>query len=113
MPGRQLQSATSLTSDVSRVISQCPSTIYLLITQPGVSASDYASLGSATALARYVTASGKSSIRSSASIADVVGMLDTNLWQEVLENDCGATTLDLGSDGMTPAMAIQNADMQR
>lgn len=39
-------------------------------------------------------------VRSSASIADVVGEIDTNKWQEILEKHCGATSLSVDEDGM-------------
>ena|SRR2546423_6796612 len=101
IPNAQLQSAGSLTSTISDVLSQCPSDVYVLVVQPGVSASDYTRPANAPTLARYMTASQKTSVRSSASIADVVGVIDTGRWQEVLEKDCGATTYKIDRDSMS------------
>jgi hypothetical protein len=70
----------------------------VLVTQPGVSASDYAAPGNMPALAQYMTAGEKTSIRSSARIADVAGEIDTKRWQQILEKDCGATTFNIQAD---------------
>jgi hypothetical protein len=98
IPHTQLQHASSLTSDVSHVLSQCPSDIYVLVTQPGVNALDYAAPGNMPVLAQYMTAGEKTLIRSSARIADVAGEVDTQQWQQVLEKDCGVTTIEIHAD---------------
>lgn len=99
-PTAQLQSAISLTTDIARIISQCPSNVYVLVSQPGVGASTYTSPGNTPQLARYMTADPTTSVRSSSSIGDVAGTLDTNRWQEILEKECGVTTFYLASNSM-------------
>lgn len=101
-PTAQLQSAASLTTDIARIISQCQSNVYVLVTQPGVSGSTYTSPENAPELARYMTADPKTSVRSSSSIADIAGTLDTNRWQEILEKECGVTTFHLDTNSMIP-----------
>jgi hypothetical protein len=113
LPGAQVRLAGSVTSDISHILSQCPSDIYVLVTQPGVSALDYESHGNAPALARYMIASQKPSVRSSASVAYVAGLLDTNRWQEVLEKECGASAIHLDTDSMIPTRPILDLEFQR
>jgi hypothetical protein len=60
----------------------------------------YTSPRNAPELARYMTADRKASIRSSSSITDVAGALDTNRWQDILEKVCGATTFHLDTNSM-------------
>jgi hypothetical protein len=60
----------------------------------------YTSPGNAPELAQYMTADQKASVRSSSSIADVAGTLDTNRWQEILEKACGVTTFHLDTNSM-------------
>ena len=100
-PHAQLQSAKPLTSDIAQILSRCPSDIYVLVTQPSVSAQDYAFPATAPSLALRMTAGSETLIRSTASIADVVGEIDTARWQEVLEKTCGTTTIDIDQDSMS------------
>ena len=90
IPSPQLQFAKSITSDISRTLSQCPSDYYIFVSQPGVSASDYSSPKAAPALSRYMNAGKPSDIRSTTSISEVVGEVEVALWRETVRESCGA-----------------------
>ena len=95
IPSSQLRSAASLSSDLSETLSQCFSDIYIIVYQPGVSVSDYASTQDVPGWSRYMSAGKKGKVRSSAGISELVGDLDISRWQELLQTNCGAQVANL------------------
>ena len=100
----KLSSGEAITSDISSTLSHCPSDHYVLISQPGVSAGDYASRKTTPALAQRLSAKHQSNIRSSVSVSEVVGEVDVSRWEQTLERECGAEVLHVdASSGSIPS----------
>ncbi|OAP62460.1 hypothetical protein AYL99_04663 [Fonsecaea erecta] len=108
-----VQSAPLLTSDIALTLSSCPSDYYILVSQPGVSAKDYSNSQRSTPLltrALSPSQSKGSAIRSSLTVPDVFGRLDSSTWVDVLKTKCGVSTasIDASKEGiptkeLTPA----------
>ncbi|KIX93349.1 uncharacterized protein Z520_10992 [Fonsecaea multimorphosa CBS 102226] len=99
-----VQSAPLLTSEIALTLSSCPSDYYILVSQPGVSAKDYSnSKRSTPLLARALSPSQAkgSAVRSSLTIPDVFGRLDSSAWVDVLKTKCGVsvTSIDASKEG--------------
>lgn len=95
VPTSQLATSESITSSVSLALSQCPSNLYIIISQPGVTASDF-SRKTTPSLHRYISPeAGTSPLRSSTSVKDVVGEIDTQKWRDMLEADCTKWSVDI------------------
>jgi len=94
----QLRSAASLTAEISHTLSQCLSTIYVVVYQHGVKASDYSSSKTIPGLFRYMNSKEKTKVRSSAYISEVVGEIDMSRWEEVLQKTCGAKIINVGEN---------------
>ena len=90
-----LRSASSLTSDVSYILSQCPTDIYVVVSQPGVKPSSYASGKTTPALSTRIRNGQQHGILSSSTIDEVVGKLDVESWHNILEKDCGAQIVEV------------------
>lgn len=103
----QLSTASAITSEVANTLSTCPSTHYIIISQSGVTASDYSSTSTTPTLAdRLSTKRKQKGIRSSTSISDVVGGVDTDAWRRTLHSSCNLEVVDLdASTGSIPAYA--------
>ena len=72
-----------------------------MVSQPGVSISDYAELDSAPHLRRWLkNESYDKNIKSRGLIAEVVGSLDEDATVKLLKNECGADVVDLEASGM-------------
>lgn len=100
----KIQSADSVVADISKSLSQCPSDFYVLVSQPGVTANDYKQRKSAPSLAQKLSSKPSSTIRSSLSIPEVLGEIDSTLWEEVLEAQCHVQTTEIdASTGTIPA----------
>ncbi|KAF7514158.1 hypothetical protein GJ744_004483 [Endocarpon pusillum] len=93
LPASQLQSGARLTSDLSSVLSRCPSDIYLLIKQPGVGLADFSSSTSAPALAKCSSHATDSRLRSRTIIPEVIGEIDIRLIEQELNRRCGASSI--------------------
>lgn len=91
----RLRSASSLTSDVSSILSQCPTDIYIIVSQPGVQPSSYASSKTTPALSTRLRNGRRQGIRSSSTIDEVVGNLNVESWHNVLEKECGAQIVEV------------------
>ena len=98
----RLRSASSLTSDVSSILSQCPTDIYIVVSQPGVKPSSYASGKTTPALSTRIRNSQKHGIRSSSTIDEVVGNLNVESWHNILEKECGAQIVEVDADAGIP-----------
>jgi hypothetical protein len=91
----RLRIASSLTSDVSSILSQCPTDIYIIVSQPGVQASSYASSKTTPALSTRMKNGKKQGILSSSSIDEVVGTINVESWHDILEKNCGAQMVEV------------------
>jgi hypothetical protein len=91
----RLRTASSLTADVSSILSQCPTDLYVIISQPGVRPSDYASTRTTPGLSRKIANGKKQGIRSSTTIHEVVGNVDVESWHNILESECGAQIVEV------------------
>lgn len=104
--GAKLSSANAITSELSQTLSTCPSDHYIIVSQPGVTAGDYASDRTTPALAQRLSPKSSHSIRSSVSIPDVVGEIDTDQWRRTLQESCKLQVIDLDATiGSIPAYA--------
>ncbi|KAI9818203.1 MAG: hypothetical protein M1827_000828 [Pycnora praestabilis] len=103
----QLQTASSLTQDIQSSLFECPSDTYIIASQPGVNAADFASRLAAPHLRRRISKE-DSDVKSSFSVAEVVGDFGTEELQMMLEQRCraGVTSVDAstGSFGMIDDM---------
>ncbi|EXJ78977.1 hypothetical protein A1O3_08477 [Capronia epimyces CBS 606.96] len=99
-----LQSASSIVSDVAISLSQCPSDYYILVSQQGVSGRDYESIKSSPVLAKSLSGSRpRVGIRSSMIVPDVRGAIAPSTWTEVLQEKCGVETTEIdASKGSIP-----------
>ncbi|KAL2358723.1 BIG/ATPase V1 complex, subunit S1 [Cryomyces antarcticus] len=90
------QAATSgrLASQISQALSECPSDTYILVSQPGVSAADFAGASSTPHLRKYIERE-NFSVVSSVAVPDVVGALDTSAISKFLETDCKASPMSV------------------
>ncbi|KPI45846.1 uncharacterized protein AB675_598 [Cyphellophora attinorum] len=84
----KLSSAAAITSEISRTLSLCPSDHYIIVSQPGVTARDYSSKKTTPTLAQRLSSKGSHGVRSSVSIPDVVGEIDTEQWRRSLQSNC-------------------------
>lgn len=91
----RLRTASSLTADVSEVLSQCPTDLYVIVSQPGVRPSDFASSRTAPALSRKITNSMEEGIRSNTIIEELVGSVDIESWHNILESKCGTQIVEV------------------
>lgn len=98
----RLRSASSLTSDVSSILSQCPTDIYIIVSQPGVQSSSYASAKNTPALSTRMRDGKKLGIQSSSTIDEVVGNISVESWHDVLEKDCGAYIVEVDATAGIP-----------
>ena len=93
-----------MTTSVSKTLSQCPSNLYIVVSQPGVTPSDYVSSKSTPSLSSHLSTSNPDShIRSSVSIPEVLDDIDTSLWQQTLVSKCDVRIIDIDtSTGSIP-----------
>ncbi|GAB1194066.1 hypothetical protein APSETT444_003306 [Aspergillus pseudonomiae] len=96
----QLKSAPSLLDDLSSKLSSCPSDYYVIASQPGVHSTDFSTRKSAPRLGAKMTGKDKT-IRSTATVNEVVGVLEAKQIQSIIEKECGAQTTAIdGSYGL-------------
>ncbi|ODH46433.1 hypothetical protein GX48_07480 [Paracoccidioides brasiliensis] len=101
LTSRQLQSASSVSADVSRTLTACPSDSYIIISQPGVHASDYSSDKVAPQLRHRVLKQGNE-IHTVFAVSEVVGNLDVDGLQKILERECGVEVSKVDSSNGVP-----------
>ncbi|MCJ1474609.1 hypothetical protein MMC13_003269 [Lambiella insularis] len=101
----QIASAASLTSTIRAELRKCPSDVYLIVSQPGVTAIDYRSQQSTPYLRRWVSGEDKH-VRSSFTVSEVLGEFDTTALVSTLEQQCGAGKLNV--DASTGLFDIVN-----
>ncbi|MCJ1286626.1 hypothetical protein MMC26_005972 [Xylographa opegraphella] len=90
----QIATAASLSTILSSELRKCPSDIYVIVSQPGATATDYKSQRSIPYLRRYVSGEDKD-VRSSFTVSAVLGEIDTTALSNTLEQQCGAGTLNI------------------
>ncbi|KAJ6120375.1 hypothetical protein N7523_004655 [Penicillium sp. IBT 18751x] len=97
-----IKTGTSLLKDLSSSLSTCPSDYYVIVNQPGVHSSDFATRRSAPRLGAKMLGKDKS-IRSKMSVDEVTGLLDIIEIKTVLTEKCKAQTTAIdGSSGEYP-----------
>ncbi|MCJ1234097.1 hypothetical protein MMC14_002055 [Varicellaria rhodocarpa] len=90
----QIVSASSLSHKIDAALQECPSDAYVIVSQPGVNAADFSGKHSSPHLRKW--ASGKDKrIRSSFTVTDVLGRMDTGTMMETLERKCSAGILNV------------------
>ncbi|KAL4881398.1 BIG/ATPase V1 complex, subunit S1 [Aspergillus karnatakaensis] len=87
----QLKSATTLLDELSIKLGACPSEYYVIVSQPGVHSTDFATQQSAPRLGAKLTGQDKT-IQSTAIVNEVAGILEVKQIQRMLETECGAQT---------------------
>ena len=101
-----IQSAPLLTSDIALSLSSCPTDYYILVSQQGVSSSDYVNSPKSSPLLSKALSPSQApgaSIRSSLVVPDVFGSLETSAWIDVLTSKCGVSTIAFpAKDGGIP-----------
>lgn len=99
-----VQTASSITESISRSLSQCRSDFYILVSQPGVTSSDYTSPKHTPTLARLLSSqSPQTYIRSSQAIPEVIGDIYTPQWAHLLSTTCHAKPIAIdASTGRIP-----------
>jgi len=107
----EIQSADSLTSDISSQLSSCPSDFYLLVSQPGVHITDYASKRSTPKLRQQMQGKNKR-VRSSFIVREVVGEVDVRKIQAVLEERCNAVMTEIDASSMDAASCLNTSNLK-
>lgn len=94
----QIVPATSLSDKIVAEIQKCLSDTYVIISQPGVNAADYHSHLSVPHLRQMISGDIKA-IRSSLSVTDVIGNINSERFGQVAEDACGARSIRMTSSG--------------
>ncbi|MCJ1414700.1 hypothetical protein MMC32_001027 [Xylographa parallela] len=89
-----IATAASLSTTLNLELKKCPSDIYIIVSQPGAATADYKSQHSTPYLRRCVSGEDKH-IRSSFTVPEVLGEIDTTALSNTLEQQCGAGTLNI------------------
>lgn len=94
----QIVSAASLTDALSTNLDKCPSDTYVIVSQPRANAADFSVARSAPHLRKRMSGDDEN-VKSSFSVSDVLGVVDTDLIQSSLEAKCqaGLMTVDASS----------------
>ncbi|EGE81195.1 hypothetical protein BDDG_04136 [Blastomyces dermatitidis ATCC 18188] len=90
VPSRQFEAANTLSTSLSTspALKSCSAATYILISQPGVHARDYSS-GDATPRLRRRVLKLDEEVKGSFAVSEVVGRVDVDTLQGVLEEGCG------------------------
>ncbi|KAJ5092095.1 hypothetical protein NUU61_006965 [Penicillium alfredii] len=93
-----IKAGTSLLDDLSSALGSCPSDYYVVVHQPGVHSTDFATRKSAPRLGAKVLGKDKA-IRSKMTVHEVAGLLNTKDVKDLLERKCKThtTTIDASS----------------
>jgi hypothetical protein len=101
----QIASASSVYDTISKGLESCPSDIYVIVSQPGVSSMDYQSSDATSYLRKFVSGENKH-IRSSFTVSEVLGAIDTSALASALEKRCGAGLLSVDASSEWPIATI-------
>ncbi|RDI79526.1 hypothetical protein Vi05172_g10350 [Venturia inaequalis] len=88
----QLASSSSLSSQIHNFLSSCPTETYIIVSQPGVSATDYSPRFSAPHLRHLLNKTEKTG-PSTVTIPEVAGDIDAHAITRYLEDQCAAEIL--------------------
>ncbi|KAJ5491442.1 hypothetical protein N7539_003009 [Penicillium diatomitis] len=98
-----VKASASLFTDLTTALKSCPSEYYVIVNQPGVHSSDFATRKSVPRLGAKMLGKDKS-VRSKMSVNEVSGLLEAKQIQEMLTEGCQAqTTVINGSSGQYPS----------
>lgn len=81
-----------MTKIVTAQLETCPSDIYVVVSQPGVSAADFSGKHTTPHLKRWM-AGEEGNVRSSLTVSDVIGEIDALALATTLEQKCNARNL--------------------
>lgn len=104
----QIASASSAQDTITSQLSKCPSDTYIVVTQPGVHAEDYSDRYAAPHLRRKVSGE-DDRIRSTMSVTDVLGQVNTEEIAGIVGDRCGAASLRIDASSMSSKAATQRA----
>ncbi|KAL8753155.1 MAG: hypothetical protein Q9184_005505 [Pyrenodesmia sp. 2 TL-2023] len=107
----QIVSAAILSKSIIPQLSECPSDTYIIVTQPGVHAEDYSDGFSMPYIRRKIQGE-DDRIRSSMSVTDVLGTMDTDAIVQTLESECRAALLKVDASSSSfhlPRQTIEQA----
>lgn len=99
----QVRSADALLDDVLARVKTCPSDYYVLVSQPGVHASDYSDR-KATPWLRGKAAGADKSILSNLTVTEVSGVLDSAAIRKALK-DCGTQVTEVDASSKQRAQS--------
>ncbi|KAL8832461.1 MAG: hypothetical protein Q9170_004872 [Blastenia crenularia] len=99
----QITTAETIFKSISFQLSTCPSDTYIIVTQPGVHAEDYKDRYAAPYLRKKIQGEDKR-IRSSMSITDILGEVDTDALMRLVGEQCGAAVMKV--DASTGSFTI-------
>ncbi|QDS72891.1 hypothetical protein FKW77_007639 [Venturia effusa] len=88
----QLASSSSLSSQIYEFLSKCPTETYIIVSQPGVSATDYSPRLSAPHL-RHLLNRTEKTVSATVTIPEVAGDIDAHAITRYLEDHCAAEIL--------------------
>ncbi|KAF2429849.1 BIG1-domain-containing protein [Tothia fuscella] len=88
----QLTSSSSLNSKLSASLDKCPSDTYIIVSQPGVTATDYSAKLSSPHLGHWLNRTEKQ-VHSTLIVPEVAGDLDAHAISKSLEDKCKAEVL--------------------
>ncbi|KAL8870595.1 MAG: hypothetical protein Q9174_003400 [Haloplaca sp. 1 TL-2023] len=97
----QIASADKIRDTVVSQLSKCLSDTYIVVTQPGVHAEDYSDRYAAPHLRKHISGEDERS-RSSASVPDVLGSVDTDGIVQEVEKTCEAALLKVDASSQSP-----------
>jgi len=86
--------ASDVSNFLSGVTQQCPTDVYVFVSQPGVIAKDFISKDSAPHLRRLLTTANETS-EFRTSYSDVVGNVDLSTLLKTVTGKCGATSVNV------------------
>ena len=102
----QIATAASLSVILNLELEKCPSEIYIIVSQPGATTLDYKSQRSTPYLRRCVSGKDKH-VRSSFTVSEVLGEIDTTALSDTLEQQCGAGTLNIDASSGCPLSRME------
>lgn len=108
----QIISEASLNKAVINQLQNCPSDVYVLVSQPGVNAADFQDPFSAPYLRQKLIGQDEE-IRSRLIISDVVGNFDSASLGRILQDQCGVSLLEVDASSMSPTNAKQQVRLMK
>lgn len=95
-------SAEHLTQQIAVPLESCPSDTYIIVSQPGVEATDYTDLFSAPHLRQKMSGDGQD-VRSRFTVKDVFGIVNADDLSAKIQQNCGAGHLRIDASSMQNA----------